>query len=500
MDRLRHRDRLLSMKYSTIEACFSVPMLNLTLPSFPFVVAFAVKGLGWQAGAVGLMAALPHLFNCLQPLLLAWLSRYFSSFGLLAFTFSLGAFPWMLSLLFPILGEWLDLAFIGILLVTTAASSLASVAWSSVISELVPERLSGRYFARRNLIFGAWTLIVVMAAGHLVEWQNSSLLVFGWIFCAAGMLRLFGLFFLNRMKFPDPVMQRRSRAIAVSDLLSTLRNTNYLRLCLFVGLWGLLLNASMPFYTMYIIDRLNLGMGTMVMLTTMASLGGLASLKAWGALCDRYGNRPVMHAAALVWGFTAFAMWAAARPGWTLHLYAAYFIVGAMTAGFQLAQFNLMIRLAPNDNRAAFVAVFIAITSFFSAIGPIMGGGFLGWLPGNIGIIFGLSFESYHLLFAGTALGGVLVSILLGKVKEPAEQPLQDVWQAMKCMRVFNPMLSIMSVGELLLTPRGLVALGNRSIRKVRQQVKAIEEVGEEILEGSRDTLLKPLGRKPQDE
>jgi hypothetical protein len=55
MDRLRHRDLLLSLKYSTIEACFSVPMLNLTLPSFPFVLAFAVKGLGWEAGAVGWM-------------------------------------------------------------------------------------------------------------------------------------------------------------------------------------------------------------------------------------------------------------------------------------------------------------------------------------------------------------------------------------------------------------------------------------------------------------
>src|SRR5581483_10138646 len=70
MDRLRHRDRLLSLKYSTIEACFSVPMLNITLPSFPFVLAFAVQGLGWSTGAIGLMAALPHVCNCLQPLLL----------------------------------------------------------------------------------------------------------------------------------------------------------------------------------------------------------------------------------------------------------------------------------------------------------------------------------------------------------------------------------------------------------------------------------------------
>jgi len=147
MDRLRHRDRLLSLKYSTIEACFSVPMLNLTLPTFPFVLAFAVKGLGWQAGGVGLMAALPHVCNCLQPLLLAGLSRRFSAYGLLRLTFSLGGLPWLLALGLPWLDQGRNLAFILILLVATCASSIASVAWSAAITEVVPERLGGRYFA-----------------------------------------------------------------------------------------------------------------------------------------------------------------------------------------------------------------------------------------------------------------------------------------------------------------------------------------------------------------
>ncbi len=133
MDRLRNRDRLLSLKYSTIEACFSVPMLNLTLPSFPFVLAFAVEGLGWQPGSIGLMAALPHICNCFQPVLLALLSRRFSNYGMLLLTFSLGALPWLSGPAFPLLGSWRDSVFTGILAVATCASSIASVAWSSSI-------------------------------------------------------------------------------------------------------------------------------------------------------------------------------------------------------------------------------------------------------------------------------------------------------------------------------------------------------------------------------
>jgi MFS family permease len=491
MDRIRHRDRLLSLKYSTIEACFSVPMLNITMPSFPFVLAFAVQGLGWKASSIGLMAALPHVCNCLQPLLLALLSQRFSSYGLLLLMFSMGALPWTLALAFPFLGTARDGVFTSILMIATCASSIASVAWSASISELVPERLGGRYFARRNLIFGGWTLLAVMVAGQIAENYNNSLPVFGWIFFTAGCSRLIGLFFLTRMTFPPVVKERRSRAIAFSDLKIVLRDRNYLWLCLFIGLWGLFLNAAMPFYTVFLVDRLDRGVGTVVKMTTLASLGGLVTLKGWGRLCERFGNRPVLQVCAFIWALTALVNWSVARPGWTWHLYGGYFIVGAMTAGFQLMQFNLMVRLAPANLRPAYVAVFLALSSFLTAAGPILGGQALKYLPEQVGELFGVPILKFHLLFGLSAVGCLLVTNLVQQVREPAEQPVVTVWREMRSMRTFNPMLSVLAVGELLLTPRGLFALGKRSLRTVRQQVRELEAVGEELVTGGRQALTE---------
>src|SRR5436190_1506076 len=496
MDRLRHRDRLLSLKYSTIEACFSVPMLNLTLPSFPFVLAFAVKGLGWQAGTVGLMAALPHVCNCLQPLLLAVLSRFFSNYGVLLLTFALGGVPWLAAASLPWLGAARDNVFTSILLIATCASSVASVAWSSAISELVPERLGGRYFARRNLIFGAWTLLAVMMAGQIAQWQGNSIRIFGAIFGVAGLSRLVGLFFLTRMRFPPVVREKRSRAIAAADLLAVLRNRNYLWLCAFIGLWGLILNAAMPFYTVFLVERLNFGVGSVVKLTTVASLGGLVTLKSWGRLCERFGNRPVLQVCAVIWGMTALVMWSLARPGWTWHLYIGYFIVGAMTAGFQLMQFNLMVRLAPAQLRPAYVALFMGLSSLLTAFGPVMGGQALKYLPGEVGHLFGHPIFSFHVLFVLSGFGCVLVTNLVQRVRETAEQPVLEVWREMRTMRTFNPMLSVLAAGELMLTPRGLFALGQQSLRTVRQQVKALEEVGEELVHGGREVLGKRWGEE----
>lgn len=501
MEPLSNRDRLLSLKYSTIEACFSVPMLNLTLPSFPFVLAFAVTGLGWQAGTVGWMAALPHVCNCLQPLLLAGLARRLSTYGILLLTFLLGGIPWMFAVAFPWMGPARDAAFTAILVVATCASSVASVAWSSAISEIVPERLGGRYFARRNLIFGGWTLVAVMSAGQLAEWKHDSLRVFGLIFACAGLSRVTGLFFLTRMKFPPNVRERHSRAIALPDLLEVLKNRNYVWLCLFIGFWGMLLNASMPFYTVFLVDKLGFSVGTVVKLTTVASLGGLVTLKSWGLLSERFGNRPVLQVIALIWAIASLVMWGLARPGMTWHLYIGYLVVGAMTAGFQLMQFNLMVRLAPSEQRAAYVAVFMALTSLLTAAGPILGGQALNYLPAEVGRLFGARILSFHLLFGLSAFGCVLVTHLIQRVQEPLAKPVDAVWREMRTMRTFNPMLSVMSAGELLLTPRGLFALGARSLRTVREQVKALEEVGGEIVLGGKEALERGVRRRgPSDE
>jgi MFS family permease len=492
MDRLTHRERLLSLKYSTIEACFSVPMLNLTLPSFPFVLAFAVRGLSWSSTAVGWMAALPHMCNCLQPLLLAGLSRRLSTYQILLLTFALGGVPWTFAAFLPYLGDTRDLAFASILVLATCASSVSSVAWSSAISEVVPERMGGRYFARRNLTFGAWTLIAVLFAGQLAQWRGNSLKIFGWIFLVAGVFRLLGMFFLTRMRFPDGVRRIESRGFSTADLLAVVRNHNYMWLCLFIGIWGLLLNSAMPFYTVFLVNRLNFGVGEVVQLTTLSSLGGLVTLQGWGRLSERFGNRPSLQLAAWIWALTALTMWAVTRAGWTWHLYPGYFVVGAMTAGFQLMQFNLMVRLAPSELRRAYVAVFLAISSLLTACGPILGGLVLRTAPPEIGHIFGRSLSSYHLLFGASAFGCILATNLVQRVREPAEQPVGTAWREMRRMRTFNPMLSILAVGELMLTPRGLVALGRQSLRTVRQQVKALEHVGEELIDGGREALSRP--------
>jgi MFS family permease len=230
-------------------------------------------------------------------------------------------------------------------------------------------------------------------------------------------------------------------------------------------MWGFFLNLGQPFYTVYVLKELPFSMGGMTVLITLTSLGGLASLRAWGALSDRFGNKPVLITCALLWSSSALGLWFLAGPARYAHLYANYFITGFMTAGFQLCQFNLMIKLVPAEGKSRYISVFFAFTSFVTALGPLAGGRLLAWLPRQLGVFLGQPLLSYHLLFAGSLLLCLVSVNLLQGLREPAERPWRDLVRVMGQMREFNPVLGLASLAQYVFTPRGLSRLARRSVR-----------------------------------
>lgn len=492
MSTLRHRELVLSLKHSTVEACFSVPMLNLTMPNLPFLLAYLTAVLHWPAWAIGLAAALPHICNAVQPPISRGMERRWSLHTIMRWSFVLSAGPWFfVGLCAKLPGAVGHALFASLLTVATLANSISSVAWSASIAQIVPPRISGRYFGRRNLAYGAWTLIAVLAAGKIVDLAENSALAFTLIFAVAGLARLSGLFFLGKMKFPPAIYEKKNEAFAFSEVLVPLRDRNYRYYMLFVGMWGLFLNMGLPFYTVFLLRSLDFNVGHTVLFATLGTLGGIITLRSWGLLSDRFGNKPVQYVCSYAWIVAGLVGWLAASPALNNHLYLVYLVVGGATAGFQLTQFNLMLRLTPQGMGSLYVAVFLAVTSALTALGPVLGGALLAVTPDQLGVFLGQPVYKYHLLFL-VSFAGCLVSMqFLGVAHEPASHGVQTVWRSMWRMRSFNPLLAMTNAATYLLTPRGIVSLGQSSVRTLRREVKRVIGVGEELVEGGQN-LLKP--------
>lgn len=486
---LRKRELLLSLRNSTVESCFSVPMLNLTMPNLPFLLAYATAALQWRPWAIGLIAALPHISNFLQPPISRFLEKRYSLLAIMRGAFVGSAAPWFFVLPATYFPEIHHTAFAIILCIATLANSVASVAWSASIAEVVPERISGAYFGRRNLAFGAWTLITVLSAGKLVDANENSLIVFALIFAAAGTARLLGLFFLNKMTFPKSVIERRTSTYRVSDLLSPLLDSNYRNYMLFIAGWGFFLNLGAPFYTVYLLRHLHVNVGHTLVLATLSTLGGILTLKSWGMLSDRFGSKPVQYVTAYAWCLVGVLGWAIVSPGREAHLFLAYTFVGGATAGFQLTQFNLMLKLIPRGKGSSYIAVFVAVTSAFTCLGPLAGGALLATLPTDFGVILGQTITKFHCLFLASFVGMLLCLPFLTSTREPSAEAIHHVWRSMVRMRSFNPLLAVTNAASFLFTPRGILSLGTHSFRSLRRQLRNVVEVGTEIVEGGQSIL-----------
>lgn len=501
MNLLRKRDLLLSLKYCTIESCFSVPMLNLTLTQFPFILGFAVAGLGWGSAAIGWLAAIHHLCNAVQPPIYWLLRRRLSLHRIMVVGFWFNALPWLAVIAFPYIGPERDWVFGLVVVISTLANSVAAVAWSAATGELVPIHIRGRYFGRRNMIFGFWTLVVVLAAGITAEHYQNSLRAFGSIFAAGAIMRLIGLFFLLRMKFPPQVMIPQQQPDRIHDYLAVFRSPDYLWVVAFVGTWGLALNIGMPFYSVFVLRELHLTIRDLTVFTTLASLGGLLALPSWGVLSDRFGSKPVMLACAFLWAATALPAWLFAGPARHAHLYLNYFLVGAVTAGFQLCQFNLMVKMIPARSKAPYISVFLAITSLLTALGPLIGAQLLNRLPHSIGEFLGQPILEFHVVFVGSLLLCLLTTHFLQSMREPQERPLAELVRVMRTMREFNPVLGVAAVAELVFTPRRVTRFAAKSLRNLRKQTADIAEVGEELATAGLNALRNRLGTdRPDDD
>ena len=494
MNPLRKRELLLSLKQCTIESCFSVPMLNLTLGNFPFVIGFAVKALGWGNAGIGLLAAMPFFCLFIQPPILLWLQRRFSLRQIIAGTFVANAVPWMFVVLFPWMGPHQDWLFILISFISTLANAVCGVAWSASMSELVPLGIRGKFFGTRNMIFGFWTLVVTMAAGWTADHYENSLTVFGLIFLAAGLARLIGLFFMMRMKFPAPVTERRPQASPLNTFTAVFQDRNFTRLLLFTGLFGMCLYLGWPFYSVYVLKSLPFTLGDLTVLTTLSTLGGLLSLQTWGRLSDRFGCKPIMVTSALIWLSVAAVAWLFSSPKHYAHLYVNYFITGFMLAGFQqIGQFNLMIKMVPPENKAHYISVYFSVTNALIALGPLLGGLILNALPADAGNLFGVPLTRYHVLIVGSLALSLLTLHLLQTVREPAARSVRELVLVMRNMREFNPVLGLATLAEYMFTPRGLGRLARGSVRTLRRQTSALSDVGEELMDGGWSAIKRPL-------
>ncbi|BAY22989.1 major facilitator superfamily MFS_1 [Calothrix sp. NIES-2100] len=422
-----------SLKASTIDGVFATIFSNIT--GGVLLVNFLLQ-LGATPVEIGLLSSIPLLANFLQPLGAYLADRTSSRHWYTMIVFGPSRLLWLILVAgitwfccSHIESHQLVIWTLGIIVVTNILGGLGGCAWFSWMAALVPPPLRGRYFGLRNSAGSLANFLSVPVLGYAVSaWPGGGIQGYGVLLFLGVIIGLISLACQFWMVDVNPQVYRAGKASSPHaenpdslqpKIFTILKDSNFLKFLLYVGLWTFAVNLSAPFFNFYMLKNLELDLTTVTIYASLIAGANLVMLVFWGKLADRVGNRPVLllvgvliAVTPLFWlgvGNDIISVW--------IWLPLIHLIWGGFGAALDLCNSNIQMEIAPLDRPSQYFAIAAAVTGVSGGLGATAGG-FLAQLD----IIGGLSG-----LFALSAALRLIALFPLLFVREPRSKPIAHV-------------------------------------------------------------------------
>jgi MFS family permease len=298
----------------------------------------------------------------------------------------------------------------------SVTDGLSSVAWFDILSKSIPPTRRGRLFSTSQIVGG----ILAMAAGVAVQYilgpsgpafpNNYALL-----FLISVMFLFMSLGSFSFVKEPVQEVQqaRQSWRAYLPRLVELLRRDDQFRLINSVRLLAGLGSLALPFYVVYATNVLRIGDQYVGLFVSAQVLGGIVASLAMGYLNEKSGSKIVSQlTVALALSIPVLALlmhyWPP-RGEFAPYVYALVFVlIGANYNGYMQGFMNLVLEMAPPDERPVYVGLYNTLGGSLLIVVPLLG----GWL---------LQATSYPVLYGVAALGITASLVMSFKLAEPRQ-------------------------------------------------------------------------------
>ncbi|WP_407074368.1 MFS transporter [Paenibacillus lacisoli] len=349
-----------------------------TLLGGPFLTGFLLY-LGASSSQIGFVLAITTFVNIAQLGIAYGIQRIRSRKWTLIWFLTIHRLLWAGTGLIPFIFPkdlWVSV-YIATYTVAFAANAVASMLWTSLISDIVPARVRGRHFGIRNTILNALGSLCLFTGGILLDrfpGGTGFLLLFIpiWICSVANIIIYF--------YYPDLPFERSQETSFWPMLRRPLQDAGFMKATAFLASWLLVQTLVVPLFSYAMLDLMHVNYKTISIITVMQTLAMMASFYIWGNLNARYSNKkllfwtlPIIAASCLSWGLLAILPI-------LLVLVLSHVLLGIGVGGFNQLAFNFTIGDTPKSERPMFIAMYSALTGLTSFVGPLAGGRIYGWM------------------------------------------------------------------------------------------------------------------------
>ncbi len=302
-----------------------------------------------------------------------------------------------------------------------------SSAWFPILQDNVPARITGKFFARLRLVWQSFLLVFVWGISAFLG-KDSDFTKFALIF-AFGTICLFIRPLASHKMAELPPQPSRSRRNIFSKIRELLKQPALRVYLVYIMAIHIALVMPIPFQ-IKMLKNLDYGDGYIMLATSMVQLASILTLRFWGKISDRYGNRAVF-SVCVIGNMISILLWLLIDDsGFSrIFVFVLYYLWGMFTAGNGIAQTRHMMHTTPKGNQASLVLINI-VTSISLAIAPLAGGIILA-LTKDVVISSGaITLNNYQLLYLLCAILFIIPYNLRKKLRITKENSTNYVMSA----------------------------------------------------------------------
>ncbi|WP_238402940.1 MFS transporter [Paenibacillus mesophilus] len=338
----------------------------------PFVTGYLLY-LGASSFQVGIVLAIPSMANMLQIVGALLIQRYSNRKLLFSLLCGTHRILWVLTGVVPLWfpKEYGVTAYIVVCIVAFMGQAVGSVFWTSLIADMVPAKVRGRYFGIRNTILWAGGCIAILVFGQVLD-RLPEPRGFHILYMVAAVCAVLDIYFFFR--YPNRPFEKSGQQGTAAMLKVPFRHTPFVKSMLFISLWLFVQGISVPFFNYVMLDVMKLSYNWIAIATMTQNVAMMIGYSMWGNLNARFSSKTLL--------FWTLPVIAAACMGWGLLpvlpdipvLLLIHMLVGAGVGGFNQLMFIFVVGDTPKAERPMFIAVFYALTGFAGFLGPLCGG------------------------------------------------------------------------------------------------------------------------------
>lgn len=407
-------DKERTMKLSVKEGSACSVMSGFT-DSYVTPFALTLKANNVQ---IGLLSSIPGLLSPLSQIFGSNLMEKYSRKRIIVTAVSLQALMWLpilvLSLLFwkNIFSNCLPLVLIVFYSLYAVFGAIAGPAWFSLLGDIIPEKVRGRYFGKRNKITGTVALVSALIAAFVLDFFKTRgflLIGFSILFLIACLARLISAYFFKKHYEPKLSLEK-GYYFSFLQFLKKASSNNFGRFVIYVSLINFATNIAGPFFAVYMLRDLGFSYITFMLINLSSAIFSLLFMPIWGKFSDKYGNRELLKLGSflipllpILWIFSSSPLYIALIP---------QLIGGIGWAAFNLSAGNFIYDSVSPQRRG----ICVAYHNLLNGIGIFLGATLGGLLAQYLTISF-MNKLLFIFLISGF-LRFIVVLVFLPKIKE----------------------------------------------------------------------------------